>query len=85
MEIHPRRAHTLGPRIPMHHERNVPSTTLGMKAPSRILRRGPTETCTDANLCEKPISQKDLALPISLGVMCVTTSSITNLEAHVLT
>lgn len=49
-----------------------PTTTLGMKIPSRVVRRAPTETCTDPNMCEKPISQKDLALPIALGVMYVT-------------
>lgn len=59
--------------IPPDREHEHPTATLGMRMPSRIVRRSPTETCSDPNMCEKPISQEDLALPIALGVWCVTT------------
>ena len=60
---------------------------MDMRTPSRIVRRAETESCSDPNLCEKPISQKDLALPIALGIMCVTSLPLTqtNLQPRMLT
>lgn len=73
MDTPPLGIHSLGPRIPLQRRQPAaPSAVLGMRTPSRILPRQETQSCSDPNLCEKPISQKDLAIPIALGIACVT-------------
>lgn len=76
MDTPPLRIHSLGPRIPLQRRQTTtPSAVLGMRTPSRILPRKETESCSDPNLCEKPISQKDLAIPIALGIACVASET----------
>jgi len=67
-----------GPRVAVRHAERagmvVPSVVWGVDTPSRALdARSETQTCgpDNQNLCEKPVNQSSLAVPIGVGVAYV--------------
>ncbi|SPO03925.1 uncharacterized protein DNG_06608 [Cephalotrichum gorgonifer] len=72
METPPRnQIHLLVPRIILDREPVFPSAVLGMETPSRVFPREAEDTCTseNANMCEKPASQKKLTVPLTLAIV----------------
>jgi hypothetical protein len=61
--------YAMGPRVPLVRKRDTVGTmTLGSRVPPRVLAARSEEPCTDARLCQKPVSADSLTLPIALGV-----------------
>jgi hypothetical protein len=63
--------YAMGSRVPLVRKRDTAGTmtqTLGSRVPSRVVAARSEETCTDARMCQKPVSADSLTLPIALGV-----------------
>jgi len=66
------RSFAMGPRIPTAAMRardlSKGSLTWGLNLPSRVMSRAAESSCTQANLCEKPVGGQSMTVAIALGV-----------------